>query len=263
MKISVFIINFNNAPLLRRSICSIINQDYKNNEIICYDDFSNDNSKKIIKKFPRIKKIFLKKKYFYGAHGQIFGIKKCLKICKGEIICFLDSDDFYHKNKLRQVYNFFKKNKKQNIVSDMPIDYYNKSKQKKNYYNYNSKRIFRWPKFAPQSCISVRKSFLEKNINLLSVKKFDHIWFDFRIMILEFLISGNIGKIEKHLTFYHQSSSTISSKYNKFNKNWWLRRMEAFDFIDFIIKKNKNYKNFFYFDKMITTIVNKLINFIK
>ena len=40
--ISVIIVNYNNAKYLKRSLDSVINQQYKNKEIIIVDDMSTD-----------------------------------------------------------------------------------------------------------------------------------------------------------------------------------------------------------------------------
>lgn len=57
-KVSVLIINHNNAKFIPKCINSIINQTYSNYEIIFFDDNSNDESLKVIKKFYK-KKFFI------------------------------------------------------------------------------------------------------------------------------------------------------------------------------------------------------------
>jgi len=55
--VSILIINYNNAKLIKRSVNSCLKQSYKNFEILIYDDRSTDKSKQILKKFARNKKI--------------------------------------------------------------------------------------------------------------------------------------------------------------------------------------------------------------
>ena len=64
-KISVLMTVYNTATYLERSINSIINQTYRNFELIIIDDGSKDDSKKIINKYKnkKIKKFFLKKNF--------------------------------------------------------------------------------------------------------------------------------------------------------------------------------------------------------
>ena len=66
--ISVLITNYNKSKFLKNSLKSVLNQKYKNFEVIIFDDVSTDNSVKIIKKFKKIKliinKLFEINKYF-------------------------------------------------------------------------------------------------------------------------------------------------------------------------------------------------------
>ena len=49
--ISILITNYNKEKFIRNSIKSILNQNYKNYEIILFDDCSSDNSLKLINSF--------------------------------------------------------------------------------------------------------------------------------------------------------------------------------------------------------------------
>ena len=44
IKISIIIVNYNNARYLKKSLETALNQTYENKEIIVIDDMSNDNS---------------------------------------------------------------------------------------------------------------------------------------------------------------------------------------------------------------------------
>ena len=110
---SIIIVNYNNAKFLKNCLKSVLNQSYKNLEIIIVDDNSTDNSKEIIKNLNfRSKKIFIKKKTNYGSFNQINAYKNGFKVSRGDFIFFLDSDDFFKKNKITNVINYFKKNSK-------------------------------------------------------------------------------------------------------------------------------------------------------
>ena len=54
-KVSVLMTVYNTSKFLKRAINSVINQTYKNFELIIVDDCSTDNSKKIIEKLKIIK----------------------------------------------------------------------------------------------------------------------------------------------------------------------------------------------------------------
>ena len=63
-KVSVIVNFYNGEQYIEECITSILNQDYTNLEIILWDNFSNDKSYEIVKKFtdPSIKYFYNKKK---------------------------------------------------------------------------------------------------------------------------------------------------------------------------------------------------------
>ena len=80
-KISVLISNYNKSKFLKNSLLNLKKQNYKNFEIILFDDSSTDNSLQIIKKFKNVKLIVNKKKKSkFPALNQINAITECIKI---------------------------------------------------------------------------------------------------------------------------------------------------------------------------------------
>ena len=105
-KISIVMPNYNSSLFLEQTIKSIINQSFFNWELIIVDDNSNSQTKKILKKYSKIKKIkifFLKRNRGDG-YCRLYGVKKA----HSSIIAFIDSDDIWKKNKLKLQYNFMK-----------------------------------------------------------------------------------------------------------------------------------------------------------
>lgn len=94
-KVSVIIPFYKNVKWLEEAIESVVNQTYKNFEIIVVNDGSDENTKNFLEKYEK----FIR--YFYKENGGVasarnFGIEKA----SGEYIAFLDSDDLWKKNKL-------------------------------------------------------------------------------------------------------------------------------------------------------------------
>ena len=91
-KISVIVPVYNTGKYLDKCISSIVNQDYKNLQLILIDDGSSDNSLEILKKWElkddRI--LILSEKHKGVSHARNIGIKKA----EGEFIAFIDSDDW-------------------------------------------------------------------------------------------------------------------------------------------------------------------------
>ena len=66
-----------------------------------------------------------KKKFYVGAYDQMSAYKIALQKSSGEIIFFLDSDDFFTYNKLKKMVNYFEKSKDDNIFMYRHIIFYN------------------------------------------------------------------------------------------------------------------------------------------
>ena len=260
--VSVLINNYNKENYCEKAVKSILSQTYNNIEIIFADDGSTDNS---VNKIKRIKNKFGNKIKIIQTYnrGKIFSlnqlkiIRKSVYICKGEVICILDSDDFFKKNKIDKIVKFFKKNLHSEIVFDKPIIF--KSRFDLEYIkNKYFTRSNKWPKFPPTSCISFKKESLKKNIDKIFFKNLDELWFDFRISSFYALKINQFNLINEHLTFYRQNLFNYDKKYKKFiNLAWWKRRYQAYKYIN-IIDKNSYKKNFFSFDYIITFLINRV-----
>ena len=97
--VSIIINCYNGEKYLKNCIDSVINQTYKNWEIIFWDNLSTDNSKKIIEKYSdkRIK-YFCTKKFSKLYHARNLAIENA----SGNLIAFLDVDDYWFRDKLEK-----------------------------------------------------------------------------------------------------------------------------------------------------------------
>ena len=252
--VSILIANYNNEVYLKKCLDSVLNQKYKKIEVIVVDDYSNDNSLNILNKYKNsIKIIKNKKKTKYGSFNQINAYQLGFKKSKGKIIFFLDSDDYFSKKKITTVVNFFKNNNS-SIVFDLPIYDFKNKKIKKKFIQ----KLFilsSWPRFSPQSCISLRRNYAKEIFGNSKIKKFNTIWFDFRIAIYTFLKFKKIIILKKYLTYYRQNQNSVSKKFKTFSKNWWIRRSEAHDYFSYISEKFK-IKDPLSVDKLVTKFFN-------
>ena len=134
--ISVIINCHNGEEYLEKCVQSVIEQTYKNWEIIFYDNKSNDSSYEILKRFKdnRIKYYASKKKLnLYKARN--LAINKC----NGSLVTFLDVDDWWIKTKLDKQVKYFSKNSDLDILYSNIFLFFQKNKKKKNFYKKNYK----------------------------------------------------------------------------------------------------------------------------
>ena len=257
IKVSVLIANHNNSQFIHDCLNSLNEQTHKNIEVIFFDDCSLDNSIEEIKLFSNINLIVNQKNTRFGSYNQMNAYKKAFEKSSGNIIFFLDSDDYFHKDKIEKVVNKFKLDKKLKIVFDLPIYKY-ENKIKKKIYNNNKFLKNYWPFIFPQSCISIRRDCIEKVFKEIYFESFSDIWMDFRISIYSKFILKNFIILEENLTYYRQSNFNVSSKFKFLGKSWWKRRLEAHQYTVTFFKKNNIHhsKNF---DYIITKLINKFI----
>ena len=250
---SILITNYNKSIFLNKCLKSSIDQDFYNKEILIFDDKSNDNSISIIKKFKKIKLFINKKKKFNsGPLNQIYGIRQLIKKSKGELIFLLDGDDFFKKNKLSKFIKIFDKNKKLNFLQDTP---FNSLTNNKMVLNKRYSRYTIWPRFFPTSTIVVRKTYFEKFLKLILPNKFPNLEIDARISIYSHL-KNEFDFIKQSYTVYNNDYKGITSNYKKYQKKWWIKRMEAFNYMQYLTKIFK-----MEFKKGPDFYLTKLINF--
>ena len=257
--VTIIITNFNKSAFVLKAINACLDQKYKNIEIIFFDDKSSDDSLKKIIKFKNKKNLNFKiisnykKKFISAPTNQFLAIKKSLKFAKGKFISLLDADDYFHKDKISEVIKVFEKNNTK-IVLDQPILKFRKRIIKK---NYSSKKLKnKWPKFPPTSCMTFEKKTLIKVINEIDFKKFPNLAIDFYLAVYYSLIIKDFYIHDSHLTYYRQLKDGTDSNYIKYrNKKWWIRRKEAFNFLNSLIIKKKMKSN-----KSLDFILTKFVN---
>lgn len=99
--ISIAMTTYNGENYLREQLDSIINQTYKDIELIVCDDVSTDNTPTILKEYEhKDNRIHI---YFNEINlGFKKNFEKAITLCKGEYIAFCDQDDVWENWKLQE-----------------------------------------------------------------------------------------------------------------------------------------------------------------
>ena len=105
--VSIIMPSWNTGKFIGESIQSVLNQTYKNWELIIVDDCSTDNTDEIMASFndERIR-------YFRNekSSGAALTRNRAIREARGEWIAFLDSDDLWMPQKLEYQIKFMQKN---------------------------------------------------------------------------------------------------------------------------------------------------------
>jgi glycosyltransferase involved in cell wall biosynthesis len=111
-KISIVIPSFNQGKYIEQTICSIIEQGYRNVELIVIDAGSSDETVAIIRKYESYIAYWVSE----PDCGQSHAINKGLGKCTGEIFNWINSDDFLEPNSLEKIADVFVNSPKVNVV---------------------------------------------------------------------------------------------------------------------------------------------------
>ena len=154
-KISVIIPIYNSENFIKECLNSLINQSFKNFEIIGINDGSTDNSLKILKEFEeKDERIYLKTQNNLGA-----GIARNvgMKMAKGEYLIFLDSDDIFNETMLEELYAKIKGNNLEIVICNS-----------NSFDTLNNKKIFYGKRY---SFSDEQMMILNKNFSSLNIEK--------------------------------------------------------------------------------------------
>ena len=257
MKFSIIITSYNKVNYIEKCIKSCLEQSEKNFELIVCDNYSDDESFSIFKKYEKFLTLIQKKKISIHAQlNQIDLIKSGLLKATGEIICLLDGDDYFLPEKLYTLKNKFLKNNKLEVIYDLAliknVNLTKKFKLKKKY----QRNI--WPTIINTSSITIKRTFLKECIEKGIFEKFDFLEVDFRINIYSRCIKKNFEIISEDITVYRKVSGSIMSQIRKFSKKWWNKRLEAHEFMrEEYNKNNLLYKNIL--DYNLTKYISKIL----
>ncbi|PZV08250.1 MAG: glucosyl transferase [Leptolyngbya sp.] len=101
--VSILINNYNYGCYLKQAIDSALAQTYGHIEIIVVDDGSQDNSVEVINSYPQPAITTV----FKPNGGQASAFNAGLAVAAGDLICFLDADDYFYADKVQRIVELF------------------------------------------------------------------------------------------------------------------------------------------------------------
>ncbi len=207
--VSIIVNCHNGEEYLNECISSIINQTYKNWELIFWDNMSNDSSYKILKNYSDNRIKYFKSKTFTSLY---VARNLALEKASGDFISFLDTDDWWVNDKVQKQIKLFSNNKNLNVVYTNFYVFKQKRKKKKIISNKNlptgkiTQQLLNVYNMGGILTALVRKEVFEKT-------KFDS---DYEIIAdFDFFVKTSLNNvfdcIQEPLAFYriHESNTII------------------------------------------------------
>jgi glycosyltransferase involved in cell wall biosynthesis len=170
--VSILINNYNYASYLGAAIDSALGQRYPSTEVVIVDDGSTDNSREVISSYgSRVAPVFKEN------GGQASSFNAGVAACRGDILCFLDSDDFFYPEKVTRVVDFFLEqgvNSRPMMVHHLlavrndsgdPVEggsYGKTHPSPMNLYEFAKRYSFLWYEAGPTTSISINRVLAER-----------------------------------------------------------------------------------------------------
>ena len=259
-KVSVIINCHNGEKYLKKCISSVVNQKYQNFEIIFFDNFSSDKSKNIAIDFKdeRLKYFFSKKKVpLYQARNE------ALQVATGEIIAFLDVDDWWNENYLLSREELFDNGNYDYFYSNVFM-FYEKSKKFKKYKNYQlpSGKIYKSlaeDYFVIISGLMVKKKIFKEvgyfNDKLNIIGDFDFVMriakkFNAHALnepsVYYRIHKNNFSKLNsemffKEFNYWFENQIKLENKDFYENKKYFEKKLLSFEIKNLLFNKNKDF----------------------
>ena len=242
--ISIIISYYKKKKYIKKTLDSILDQSYKNYEVIfIYDDKDKSDLsfiKSLLKKFNK-KKLIINKTNLGVAKSR----NKALKYSNGLYLAFIDADDIWKTNKLYYQIHFMKKN---NI--DLSFTFYDifqsntkTKKVKKIFFKVDYTSLIQSNYIGLSTVMFSRKIISKINFPILKTQEDYALW-------LKLLRKGvKFGYLNKILTSWRKTKNSLSS-------NIFQKLSDAFKMYYIYEKKNFIFSIF----SVLVLSYNKLIN---
>lgn len=260
-KISVIVAVYNTEKYLDRCIESLLNQTYKNIELVIVEDCSTDSSRKLLKKYKENKNI----KVFYNrenrglSYSRNYGLKKST----GDFIGYIDSDDYVEPDYYEKLMSSIKDNKSDIAICDIKLvdEQTNKIQRRKCYANDFDVYSVVNNGFAASAC---NKLFKRKNIEKYPFAE-GKVNEDIAVVIPTVIQAKKISYADTCYFYVQRGGSIQNSKFSD-------KRFDIFDGVKTTLERIKNeqdyefYKNAIIYNQLILLLmfaIPKERNFIK
>ena len=265
--VSVVIPVYNGEKYIGRCIESVVNQSYKNIDIILINDNSNDDSINIINQYIQKKEnniVLINNEVTLGASESR---NKGLKYVETEYVLFLDCDDWLDLNCIEKAICKFKENNEVDVVVWEIKTAYQHSRISSRYsYEYDNcltskmalsllahsidNEYFLSPLLG---CKLIKKEFLDANNIYFPSTVFEDDMFTF----LTFLYSRKIALVVGSCLYYYQHPDSLTHQFSdSYIEDFFITFRILYDYIE----NNSKEAYYKYLDKSLKSMIDCMLN---
>ena len=257
--ISIAMCTYNGAKFIEEQLSSILNQTYKNIEIIITDDGSSDKTIEIIKKYQQNDKrirLYQNEKNL----GFVKNFEKAISLCLGEYIALADQDDIWKLNKLEM----FSMEIKDNLLIYSDTDLIDKNsvtinkqliRPRSNLVSGRCNKAFVFYNCASGNTMMFKKELLNKILPIPEKISYHDIWIVFIASSI-----GNITYTEESYTYYRryseQVTATIKNNYTSFKDKLQKKKQKKIQSIENRLKDIQEFRKIEYLDDEMKIFLN-------
>jgi len=213
--ISICLQVHNNAYFLPEALDSLLTQSLDNFEIIAIDDFSRDDSYKVLKAFRQIDKrlkVYKNVKHY----GKAMTLNRALKRAKGQYIAFMDAEDILYKDRLKKQLSFLENNPKIVAVGTQ-CTFINESGKRlgKSVYPEDTQHIYNKPLHGISmqfETVMINKYNLPKDLLYFNTKEDALLYSDLFIKILAY---GELTNLPDTLQYHRKHTDSYPSLFKQ------------------------------------------------
>ncbi|MCL5432666.1 MAG: glycosyltransferase [Patescibacteria group bacterium] len=230
--VSVILPVFNESPYLVSCLESILNQTYKDIEVIAIDDFSRDDSHKILKEFKKMDnrlRVYRNVKRY----GVVVTMNRALRRAKGKYIAFCRPKDVNYLSRIKKQVEFLTQNQKTVGVGTQCTFINEKGK------NYGKSEFPIQSEIVCQKLLTglstqfetfmINREILPKDALKFDLNFYPLIFVDLFMKLIKF---GNFENIPEYLYYHRKKESSYFQTLKKYPSyiKLWIKSALVYDY---------------------------------
>lgn len=216
--VSIVLPVYNASSYLATCLNSLLNQTYKDIEVIVIDDFSRDDSYTILKQFKKKDKrlrVYRNKKRY----GSSVSLNRAVRKARGAYIAFMDAHDRSNLNRVKRQLNYLKENSKLAAVGTQCFVIGKKDEKiEKSLYPSDVEMVkqgFAGDHSLQFETLMINRTRIPKDLLRFTSDAYPFIYTE---VVLKLLQYGTIANMQQYLYYHRQVTKKTYAKLDSFEK---------------------------------------------